>query len=291
MGKDSDANTAQREYWNEVSGPKWVAVADLIESQLSGIGRLALEAAEAKPGERVLDVGCGNGFTAIELARRVGLSGKIVGIDLSRPMLTDAESRAQAAGEEAIRFIQGDAQTHRFAADSFDLLFSRFGVMFFDDPKAAFKNLRTALRPEGRFVFACWRDRSLNPWMTLPAIVAAEYLEMPPPPAPDAPGPFAFANADRVKGLLKDAGYERVAGQSVEPGVRIGTGRAREATLDFILQMGPAGAALRETRADEATVQQVRAAVADRLAPYWDGDGFAMEAAAWLFSGRKPAAG
>jgi len=282
------ANAEQREYWNEVSGPKWVAVADWIESQLSEIGRLALEASGAKPGERVLDVGCGNGFTAIELARRVGETGKVLGLDLSHPMLKDAAVRAQAAGFPLIRFLQGDAQTERLASSGFDLVFSRFGVMFFDDPVAAFRNLHSALRPGGRFLFACWRDRSLNPWMTLPALAAADYVEIPPPAAAEAPGPFAFADADRVTALLSAAGFVDVTASSIEPGVRIGAGRERQQALDFILQMGPAGAALRNAQADEGLLERVKRAVEERLAPYWDGDGFVMDAAAWLYSGRTP---
>lgn len=287
MGEPAGPNAEQISYWNDVTGPKWVAVADLINAQLSAIGDQAIRLAAPGPGERVLDIGCGSGFTAIELGRRVGDAGQIVGLDISKPMLKDAEARAHQAGQGEIQFICGDAQVHNFDGPPFDLLFSRFGVMFFEDPTAAFRNLANALRPGGRFLFACWRDRALNPWMTVPALVASKFVTLPPPPPPDAPGPFAFADADHTIGLLSGAGFEDVLATSIEPGVRIGAGRAQAEVLEFILQMGPAGAALREAKADQTLLDEVRVAVADTLASYWDGDAYAMDAAVWLFSGHR----
>src|SRR5262249_6517301 len=149
--------------------------------------------------ERVLDVGCGTGQTSIELARRAGPGGAVTGIDISAPMLARARARAADAGARTVTFLDADAQTHRFDPASLDVCFSRFGIMFFAAPDAAFANLRSALRPAGRLAFVCWQSMRDNPWMLVPLMAAAAHITLPPPPAPDAPGPFSFADADRVR--------------------------------------------------------------------------------------------
>ncbi len=285
MTEPTVTNAQQIEYWNAVSGPKWVALTDLIDAQIAPIGRDVIDAAAPRSGERVLDVGCGCGQTTLELARLVGASGVVSGVDISQPMLAEAQRRAAGAPGARIAFEVGDAQTKKFEEGAFDLIFSRFGVMFFEDPRAAFVNLHRALRPGGRLAFACWQELARNPWMFIPAAAAAKHISMPAPAHPHAPGPFAFADAERVRGIITAAGFERV---SIEPILRtmvIGGGLELDRILDFLVQMGPAGAALRDASAELTSA--VRASIREAVTPYYDGTGLRMDAAAWQVTARR----
>lgn len=279
-------NSQQAEYWNEVSGPKWVAHADLIDEQIAPIGLEAIERAAPASGERVLDLGCGCGQTTVELARRVGDEGEVRGIDLSGPMLADARRRAKAQGLQQVRFDQADAQVCELPAGHFDLAFSRFGVMFFDDPVAAFANVRRGVAPGGRLCFAAWQEITKNPWMVAPAMSAAKHAALPERPAEGAPGPFAFADAKRVEGILADAGWRDVEHASVERELAIGAGRALDDIVDFALQMGPAGAAMRDASAEvRAAVHET--AVAD-LSAFYEQGALRLPGAAWIFTATTP---
>src|SRR5450432_999963 len=152
---DDGPNAAQVAYWNDTAGPTWVAMQDVMDVQLGELGLKAIAALGVRPGERVIDVGCGCGGTTIELARRVGETGRVLGADISAPMLAVAKGRAAAQALNWASFEQADAQTYLF--EPADAVFSRFGVMFFADPVAAFANLRLALAPAGRLAFVCWR--------------------------------------------------------------------------------------------------------------------------------------
>src|SRR6185503_11565956 len=184
-------NAEQIKYWNETAAPKWVEYQAVLDTQLEELGRLAMERARLVPGERVLDVGCGCGATTRALAARVGARGSAHGVDISAPMLARAAELTRAAGVGNVRFTNADAQTYAFEPGGADVLFSRFGVMFFTDPPAAFTNLRRALRPGGRVAFVCWQPLAENPWLLVPLSTAAQHIQLPPPPAPGAPGPFA----------------------------------------------------------------------------------------------------
>lgn len=278
-----DANQQQIEYWNEVAGPRWVEIGDRIHDQIAPIGEAAMQRAQVASGERVLDVGCGCGQTTLELARRAGSGGRVLGIDISGPMLASARERASGAGIGNAAFLQADAQVHGFEPGSFDLLFSRFGVMFFEDPVAAFANLRTALSDAGRLCFVCWQAIQQNPWMLTPAAAAAQHVELT-PPEPGAPGPFAFADADRVRGILADAGYREIECRDQSGEMAVGRGQSLEETIEFLSQMGPAGAALRE--ASEETRAKARSSMHTALSPFYTGDALVMRYAAWIVTAR-----
>lgn len=288
MSEARTANAEQITYWNEVSGPKWAELGDVIDAQIAPVGLVAMDAAEPGRGERVLDIGCGCGQTTVELARRVGPEGRVLGVDVSGPMLADAQRRAAEAEDASIGFVQADAQTHAFEPGAFDLAFSRFGVMFFEDPAAAFANLLSALRPGGRLVFACWQEIGRNPWMLVPAAAAAKHVEIPRPSDPTAPGPFAFADPERVGGLIGAGGFADYEATPIERKLTIGAGRGMDRIVDFLMQMGPAGAALRQAEDPEAVAAAVKASMTEVLEPYYDGDGVVMDAAAWLVSARRP---
>jgi SAM-dependent methyltransferase len=272
------------EYWNETVAAGWVAGQAAIDAHLAPIGARALERAAPRPGEAVLDVGCGCGATALALAERVGPSGRVVGVDISAPMLARAQERARAAGLRNLTFLNADAQTHRFEP-SFDLAFSRFGVMFFSDTGAAFANLRRALVPGGRLEFVCWREFARNPWMSVPLAAARAHIDAPDPSGPGVPGPYGLADGGGVRARLASAGFAEISLESLDLVMPLGGGSGIEGAVDFITGMGPLAAALRA--AGEAKRAPVRAAVRDALLPYQRGGRVLIGASAWLVSARN----
>jgi SAM-dependent methyltransferase len=274
-------NADQIAYWNEQAGPKWVAAEALLDAQIGSLGLRAMDRIGVSPGERVLDVGCGCGHSTLQLADRVGSGGSVTGIDVSRVMLERA--RLRAAGRANVHFFNVDAQTASLPAGSFDLVFSRFGVMFFADPEAAFANLRSGLDPGGRLGFVCWQELGRNPWMRVPLAAAAAHVPLPPPPAPEAPGPFSFADTDRVRGILHGAGFGEVEFEPLEGALLIAGGGDLDRTVEFLLQLGPVGALLRE--AGEGARDAVSGAIREVLGDFATPEGVRMDAAAWLVTG------
>jgi SAM-dependent methyltransferase len=268
-------NAAQISYWNDSAGPTWVAEQDALDAELRPWGERAMAALAPTAGERLIDVGCGCGTTTLALAERVGAKGAVLGADISAPMLEVALRRAAASGLAQASFAQVDAQTHRF--EPADGVFSRFGVMFFADPTAAFANLRSALTAGGRVAFVCWRAPEHNAWMTVPMAAVAPLLpQAPPTPPPGAPGPFAFADRDRVFGILKGAGFANVAIDAHD--LKTGWGDL-EISARTAASIGPVGAALRQ---HPQLADQIIAAVRAALAPYMTHDGVRLDASAWI---------
>ncbi|HEY2864692.1 MAG TPA: methyltransferase domain-containing protein [Casimicrobiaceae bacterium] len=237
-------NSEQIAEWNGVLGQRWVAMRQDIDRFVLPFGEAALEVAAPRLGERVIDIGCGCGETSIEIARRVGRTGSVLGIDVSQPML--AFARAQSAPPDAARlaFEEGDAAEARLPADT-DLLFSRFGVMFFSQPSPAFHHLRKSLRRGGRCVFVCWRTPRDNPWAMTPLAAAREAMGVTPEPSdPNAPGPFAFADEGRLRTILSDAGFADIDLQRFDMALSIGA--TPHAAAEHAVQIGPVARLVRE---------------------------------------------
>jgi SAM-dependent methyltransferase len=274
------ANAAQAEYWNTEVGMTWADHQAQLDRQLDPLGEAAIRLLAPKPGERVLDIGCGCGHTALELAARVGPAGSVLGVDISRILLDVARRRAATATGGHLEFQEADVQSVDLGRDRFDAAFSRFGVMFFSDPPAAFANIRGALSAHGRLAFVCWRPLAENPWMLEPLEAARPLL--PPATAADplAPGPFAFADPARVRAVLEAAGFRSVAIEAFD--CEIG-GADLAATLDLTLRIGPLGSALRTNPALRTTVSDP---VANTLARYLTPRGVLMSAGVWLVQAR-----
>jgi SAM-dependent methyltransferase len=238
------ANEAQSRQWNEANAERWRRLRAPMTRPLARFGKIALETLAPRRGESALDVGCGFGDTTLALARATGAA---LGVDVSRPFLEVAEREAA----HGARYLLADAQTHRFD-ERFDLLFSRFGIMFFDDPPAAFANLRGALREGARFAAVVWGPWQQNEWARIPLEVLREELPVSDPQA--GPGPFSLSDADRLAALLEGAGFGQVAIDRVE--------LPFEADAAQLTEQGPAAAFLRERQASE----DVRARFAARLA-------------------------
>jgi SAM-dependent methyltransferase len=280
----AETNAEQRTYWNEQAGPVWVSMQERMDVQIGAHGERALAVLDAQTAERVVDVGCGCGDTALAIARAVGAAGRVLGVDISAPMLARARERAAAAGLAHARFEHADAQTHALPANAFDALFSRFGVMFFESPAAAFANLARALRPGGRVVFACWQPPAANPWVSVPLGALATVLDLPPPPPPGAPGPFAFGDPERVRGILSEAGLTDIEFRDEQ--IPMAFGDVDEAAA-FLTEMGPASRAVREAGGGDALREKAQATIRSAIAPYAKAGRVELPSAIWVVSARK----
>ena len=239
----ASSNTAQIEYWNSSAGETWAQFQEPLDRQIEPLGLAAIDVLKPREGQHIIDIGCGCGQTTLSLASRVGVTGSVMGVDISKPMLEVALRRPRPAPNLPVTFRQLDAQTDDLGHNLFDAAFSRFGVMFFSDPATAFANIRTSLKPGGRLVFVCWRALSENPWMEVPLQAALPFLQPVEAPDPTAPGPFAFADASRVRTLLTSAGFGSV---EISPFDAVIGGADIEQTLKLALRLGPLGRALRE---------------------------------------------
>jgi SAM-dependent methyltransferase len=278
MTDDSSGTSSGKPIWDEESDRAFAEMQEPLDRQLAPLGHKAQAALAPRPGERILDIGCGTGQTTLELAAAVGAGGKVLGFDISPACLEIAKKRAAAPQTE---FILGDAQTYAFPQKTFDAAFSRFGVMFFADPVAAFANIRKALKPGGRLAFVCWRDPKDVDLLSLPFRVVKDLLPQQPPPVPDAPGPFGLANAERTKVLLQDAGYSDI--QIAPHDAKSGSGNV-EVSLALALRVGQLGRIVRENpELRDIVTAPVRAA----LAAHDTKDGVMLSAATWIVTARS----
>jgi SAM-dependent methyltransferase len=272
---ETPSNAAQVEYWNSSAGETWAQFQEALDRQIEPLGLAAMDQLSPGEGEHIVDIGCGCGQTSLALAARVRPTGTVVGIDISKPMLDVALRRPRAADLQ-VTFQNLDAQTGDIGHKLFDAAYSRFGVMFFSDPVAAFVNIRRSLKPHGRLAFVCWRAANENPWMQAPLQAAAPFLPPLAPPDPIAPGPFAFADSSRVRLILADSGYRSV---TISPfDTQIGGGDLDQ-TLKLALRIGPLGRALRE---HPEFVSEVSEAVRDLLSKHLTSNGVQMAAAVWI---------
>lgn len=278
------SNAEQAEYWDGAGGEHWAADAERYDELNRRFGDRIVDALAPSPGEQVLDVGCGNGALALAIAPRVAPEGSVVGLDLSGPMLATARQRAAGAGLPNVAFEQGDAQVAALAEASFDAAVSRFGVMFFDNPVAAFANVGRALRPGGRLVFACWQELLRNEWIVVPSGAALAFVPMPDLGEPGSPGPFAFADPDRVRSILTEAGFVDVQlDEVVEP---MHMGASVDDALDFMRRTNIAATLFENVEDDVAA--QAWDAIRQALLQFKTPDGVVLKGAAWLVRARHP---
>jgi SAM-dependent methyltransferase len=279
---DAQDNTAQVEYWNDRAAVTWTTFQERLDALFQPLTERALDAAAPAPGERVVDVGCGCGATVLALADRVSPAGQVLGLDVSNPMAARARQRIAAAALANAQVVVSDAAVHDFTGVAVDLIFSRFGVMFFADPVAAFANLRQAARPGGRLLCAVWRPLADNPWFRVPLEAARPLVTPQPPTDPDAPGPFALANPERTQDILRNAGWRHPTLASHDLPMRFAaTGQVEQAT-EFATHVGALARILAEE--DPDTRARVRQAVAQALSTYDSPTGINLTGSIWLIS-------
>jgi SAM-dependent methyltransferase len=255
-------NVEQAEFWSELA-PTWFELEDQLEEVGGPPGKLAMDRLGLLPGQRVLDVGCGLGRTTLTLAAMVRPGGEVVGADISAEMLARGRDRAVRLGAGNVEFVHADAQVHDFGQARFDAAYSRFGVMFFSDPVAAFANIRRALRPGGALSFVCWQGVFDNEWMLIPGAAVAEVTgTLPQMPGPEEPGPFSLADPARVRSVLGAAGFGSIVITSHADDVVISEDQIPGAALASV-RAGGVRQALRE--ANDQTRQRALAAIETAL--------------------------
>jgi ubiquinone/menaquinone biosynthesis C-methylase UbiE len=281
-------DTAFVQFWNEVLAPKFIRFKHILVGGLSRHSEAVFPVLPVRPGDRVLDVGCGFGDTAIRLAERVGPQGMVVGIDCCDAFLDIARKEVAARGLKNVKFMRGDAEI-ALPAENFDFVFARFGTMFFANPVAGLRNMRKALRPGGRMVHIVWRRRADNPWLSMAKDVVLRFL---PEPGADAqtcgPGPFSMADEQMVTGMMRAAGYENIEFRRVDAPVLVGND-VKDA-IEFQLAIGPAGEVFREAG---ALAEKKRAEIEGALAEAIKGhavasEGIIMDSSSWVISATNP---
>jgi SAM-dependent methyltransferase len=276
------------EFWNEVLAPKFFAFKHILVDGLTHHSEAIFPTLPVREGDRVLDVGCGFGDTAVKLARLVGPRGEVVGVDCCDAFLNYAERYAKAEGLDNVTFLRSDAEV-ALPDEQFDFAFARFGTMFFANPVAGLRNMRKSLKPGGRMVHIVWRDRADNPWLSMAKDIVLDIL---PPPGDDAltcgPGPFSMANETSVAAMMKAAGYDNVEFQRVDAPVLIGN-NVRDA-IDFQLAIGPAGEVFREAGEEaEEKREQIEAALTEAIERQKKAaNGIVMDSSSWVISATNP---
>jgi len=276
------------DFWNTVLVPKFIRFKHVLVDGLTHHSEAIFPTLRVNEGDHVLDVGCGFGDTAIKLARRVGPTGRVVGLDCCEAFMDYGRTEVAEAGLANVSFVNGDALIASFEPE-YDFVFSRFGTMFFSNPVAGLRNMRTALKPGGTVTHIVWRDRADNPWLSMAKDVVLQFL---PPPGEDAltcgPGPFSLANEEMVTKMMEIAGYQDIAFERVDAPVLVG--RTVQDAIEFQLAIGPAGEVFREAGAEaEAKRAEIEAALAEAIsAQKSEADGIVMESSSWVISGTNP---
>ena len=287
MSDTQEGNTEFVDFWNEILVPKFVKYRHILVGGLTHHSAKIFPSLIVREGDRVLDVGCGFGDTAIQLARRVGPSGSVLGIDCCAVFLETARKDAAAAGVDNIAFIEGDAQLYPFEPE-YDFCFSRFGAMFFENPVVGLKNMRRALKPGGTMTMIVWRAIEDNPWLGLPKEIVLKFL---PPSGEDArtcgPGPFSMANQEMVTKQLEIAGYDGIEFERIDAPLMVGD--SPEDAVGFQLAVGPAGEVYREAGAEAKRRHgEIEAALLTELGRYANAEGIVMDSSSWKITARNP---
>ena len=274
MKSKQELAAEQAEFWKGRGGQGWLAAYSRIDRSLAPYGEVLLQAAAAQPGEQVIDIGCGTGTTTAVLARAVAPGGHVLAIDISEPLIEAARNHRV----DNATFVLGDAARHPFHHRHYDLVFSRFGVMFFGDPESAFRNFNQALKPGGRLAFICWRSTQENPWGTTAVRAAAPFLPPIPRPGPEDPGQYAFGDKSRVERILKAGGFRDASFEVVDRPVWMGP--SIEEFLLGATRFGPLATAFAD--AEPAAAEKAKQAIAEALKPHMGPEGIVMPGSCWL---------
>jgi ubiquinone/menaquinone biosynthesis C-methylase UbiE len=277
-------NAREVEYWNSAHTRAWAEEHEAIDRLFAGLTQVALNLAAPQRGERVIDIGCGSGTTVLELASRVGSSGYVLGADVSKSSVEKARERIVAVGVRQAEITLCDVSTHIFPANSFDLVFSRFGVMFFVEPVATFTNIRKAMKPDGRLALAVFRTPQENKWATAPLAAVRHILPPITPPGPEEPGEFSWADAARMHRILESAGFQDVSLTPHDPVMPLAAPGGAAEAANFMFRVGPVVRAMSD--ASEQQRKEVRAALEAFFRSHEGPQGVVLPGAIWIVTAR-----
>jgi SAM-dependent methyltransferase len=282
---NTTTNEQQVAFWNGTMGDKWVRMQDDLDTIFNVVLAELLRVAEPRPGDTILDVGCGAGASTFAFADAVGPGGLVVGADVSKQLLASAQQRSRFNGHANVTFVEADAQTYAFDDEQFDLVVSRFGVMFFSDPIAAFANISRSIKPDGRLAVMSWSAiDDNNPWFSVPRDVAVDRLGPPAPVDPHAPSPFAFADIPRVESILRNAGLSAVKGERTE--VMLTFDREPEKYAAVMSNIGPSARLMTEYDAGPDAASDIQRGVAERIKQFAEGELMRMPATVNVFTAK-----
>ena len=275
----------QSEYWNGPAGEKWASLASNQDSLLGELGEAAMDAAGISTGQSVLDIGCGSGGSTFEISRRIGASGTVWGVDISGPMLGIAADRLESHQIENVKFSEADVTTFDFNDHYFDIAFSRFGVMFFEDPYEAFKNINKALKKGGQLSFVCWQQASLNPWQSLSIEVIRGFLDLPAPP-PKGPGPFAFEDKSYVQDILESSNFQEIEIMGNEEQIIMFSGKSLKEACEDYLTINPIVTEMLKNSANELK-EEILEALMTKFSDFHKEEGLVFPSATWIVTAKK----
>ncbi len=279
-----DKNAKQKDFWSGKGGDYWVEKQSEMDIMLNPLGEKALTKLDLQSNSKVLDIGCGCGATTLEIAKVVS-DGAVTGLDISVPMLDKAKSEAKIQGIANVDFKVVDVQVEQLAYEEYDSVYSRFGVMFFDDPFEAFKNIFSSVKAGGELSFVCWQDPSLNPWQSLSLQVIRRYLDMPSPP-PRSPGPFAFHEKDYVKEILEKSGFSNIGFDDNQEDITMFAGKSLEEASEDYLAINPVVTEMLKDSTDNLKSEIVES-LKEAFSEFHRGDGLVFPSATWVVSADK----
>ena len=280
-----ETNKKQRDFWSGKGGDIWVEKQNAMDVMLEPLGNAALAKLPKNLGGHVIDIGCGCGSTTLSIAEQLNESAKITGVDISEPMLDQAKKVASEKNLSNVDFQVMDIQTELDIEGKYSAAFSRFGVMFFENPVIAFKNINRSLKEEANFSFVCWQSPKLNPWQSLSIQVIKEFVDLPSPPE-RSPGPFAFAEADYLKSIMTDSGFKNINLESHEQQVTMFTGKSLEQASNDYLSINPVVTEMLK-EAPESIKENISSSLQNLFKEYSNGNGLHFPSATWLVTARK----
>jgi ubiquinone/menaquinone biosynthesis C-methylase UbiE len=280
-----ETNKKQRDFWSGKGGYVWVEKQNAMDVMLEPLGNAALAKLPKNLGRHVIDIGCGCGSTTLSIAEQLNESAKITGVDISEPMLDQAKKVASEKNLSNVDFQVMDIQTELDIEGKYSAAFSRFGVMFFENPVIAFKNINRSLKEEANFSFVCWQSPKLNPWQSLSIQVIKQFVDLPSPPE-RSPGPFAFADADYLKSIMTDSGFKNINLESHEQQVTMFTGKSLEQASNDYLSINPVVTEMLK-EAPESIKENISSSLQNLFKEYSNGNGLHFPSATWLVTARK----
>ena len=279
-----DKNLKQKEFWSGAGGDVWVNKQKEMDIMLNPLGQRAIDKLALTPDKIILDIGCGCGATSLEIAKQIP-QGKIIGLDISVPMLDQASKLASEMSLMNTEFQVKDVQVEELKSEYFDIAFSRFGVMFFEDPFEAFKNIYNSLKQDGQLSFVCWQNASLNPWQSLSMQVIKQFLDLPAPP-PQSPGPFAFEDKEYIKEILEVSGFQEIVITDNQEDIVMFSGKSiREASEDY-LTINPVVTEMLKNSGDELR-EEILEALITKFSDFHKNEGLLFPSATWIVTAKK----